>query len=156
MTEEDIKEALSNNYVATLANRLGYELVSKRKDYGVDCTIKYQIARKMANNQYAYIDAPYSCDLQLKATTEKSITRKKNCIIYDMRVKNYNDLIYRKQIGFTPLVFILFILPTDEQKWINIFEDELIISKNAYWYYPSDKENTESENISSRRIKIPI
>ena len=36
MTENEIKEALSNNYVACIANKVGMKLISWKGEKGVD------------------------------------------------------------------------------------------------------------------------
>ncbi|MDC6362995.1 MULTISPECIES: DUF4365 domain-containing protein [Flavobacteriaceae] len=154
MTEEKIKEALSNNYIGVIAARNGFFLVKGEHDSGIDFSVKYHITRIQPSGKTRETEAPYSCNLQLKATTEKSIKIKKGHIIYDLRVENYNDLIYHKSLGNTPLVLILFVLPFDKLKWVEIFDDKLYLSKNAFWYYP-DKDD-EVKNSSTVRIKIPI
>jgi hypothetical protein len=156
MTEDKIKEALSNNYVSCIANKLGFRLVKWEGESGVDFKIMYNLKRKMPNGKTAYVDSPYTCDIQLKATTTKSIEIKRKKIIYKLRAKNYNDLIYRKQIGYTPLILILFILPEEEKAWVRVLQDKLILSKNAYWFYPSITEIKEVTNESSKTITIPL
>ncbi len=54
-----------------------------------------------------------------------------------------------------PLILILFILPDCELEWVKVFEDELIISKHAYWYYPDANDN-KSGNSFSQTIEIPL
>lgn len=156
MTEDEIKEALSNNYVACIANKLGYKLVQIPKEKGVDFKVMYSIKRTLPNGRIRMNESPYSCDLQLKATTIKSISIIKNKVKYNLEAKNYNDLVYRKNLGYTPLILILFILPNDEDEWVKILQDEIRISKNAYWYYPSDDENEEVINKASKTIYIPL
>lgn len=155
MTEEQVKEAISNNYIAILANRRGFQLTKTPNDYGVDYTVSYTVPR-ISNGKTRYLEAPYKCDLQLKSTTEKSIEYVNGEIIYDLNVNNYNDLICRKNEDSTPLVFILFILPQRESQWVKILQDKLVISKNAYWYYPSENETEQVLNTRTKRIKIPI
>lgn len=156
MTEEQIKEALSNNYIAVLANRNGFKLEKNFIDTGVDFTVRYDVRRQMPNGTFVESQSPLSCDLQLKATTTDSIEVKNGKIIYDLRIKNYNDLINRKIQGHTPLVLILFILPNNEDEWAMVFRNRLILSKNAFWYYPGEKENQEVINDQKKRIKIPV
>ena len=156
MTENEIKEALSNNYVACIANKVGMKLISWKGEKGVDFKVIYSLKRTLPNGKTRLMESPYSCDIQMKATTTKSITIENDQIIYNLEAKNYNDLIYRKQIGSTPLILILFILPEDENEWVKVLQDELILSKNAYWYYPTDDENEEVINTSSKTTYIPL
>ena len=131
MTEEQIKEALSNSYASIIANRNGFRLVKGDLDKGIDFSIKYDFVRIMPNGERRESEAPHSCNIQLKATTEKSISINNNQIIYDLEAKNYNDLIFHKSLGFTPLILILFILPKNENNWVKILQDKLYLSKNA-------------------------
>jgi hypothetical protein len=154
MTEDQVKEALSNNYVATLANRKGFKLIKGYIDTGVDFTIKYDMIRTLPNGEIRHSESPYSCDIQLKATTISSIIDDRLWLKYDLNAKNYNDLIFRKQLGSTPLILILFILPDDENDWVKILRNKLILSKNAYWYYPNHSEINQVKNSGTKRIKI--
>jgi hypothetical protein len=76
--------------------------------------------------------------------------------IYDIEVKNYNDLVLRnKEFEVIPLVLILVVVPDNIEKWI--LESDKTISFNArkYWYLPS-RQDRPSENKTKVRIKIPL
>lgn len=154
MNENDIKEELSNNYVSLIASRVGFRLVKGDRDKGVDYIVKYDIVRQMPNGENRELEAPYSCNLQLKATTEASTTVNDEVISYDLKAKNYNDLAFHRSLGIEPLVLILFILPNNEDDWLTVMEDQISLSKCAYWYYPEDTD--EVVNSSTKRIHIPI
>lgn len=152
MTKNQIKEAISVNYIQTIANRIGYKIAPRSKDHGVDISV-IQVDKINSRGKVRYIDSGRTLECQLKATTEKGVTRVNGFIKYVLEVKTYNDLIYRLKT-YPPLVLILFILPDDEKDWIACKPDELIIRKHAYWYIPDLKAQT-SDNVSSITISIP-
>jgi len=156
MTEELIKEQLSNCFINILASNKGFGLTKDDLDYGVDFCLKKYITRidsngnKRSNNTGQYID------IQLKSTTERNIEITNDKLVYDLEVKNYNDLILRsKEDSYTPLILILFILPDNKNEWVSITQDELSLKRNAFWFYP-DINDVKSENSSKKRIKIPL
>lgn len=155
MTEQQIKEALSNNFIAAIANFRGFQL-TKPTDNGVDYILRYSYYRTQANGDGRWFDSGLSCRLQLKCTTENSIRYSdENEIIYKLEAKTYNDLIISKS-QLTPLVLIVLVLPAEKNKWVKVLKDNIKMSKNAYWYYPSVDETEEVKNTSSITIKIPL
>lgn len=95
--------------------------------------------------------------MQLKAVSENYITYSKDSIKYVLEVKNYNDLIERaKESGnLIPLILIVFIVPTDQKKWIESVPDGLITRKEAYWFNLTN-ESKSSSNSTNITIEIPI
>ncbi|MEO1713172.1 MAG: DUF4365 domain-containing protein, partial [Bacteroidota bacterium] len=153
MTEDHIKEQLSLQYIGVLASRLGYRTDRPFTDYGVDLMIE-RIERVQKGNQVRYFSSGQSVDVQLKCTTEQQIIRKDQRVIYDLKVKNYNDLILRKQAttkglgSYIPLLLIVVILPGSPEKWVKMKTNgNLLIRGSAYWFYPGETM-TLSENKS--------
>ncbi len=149
MTEEHIKEKIALRYIQLIAAFCGYNVTVPDNDYGEDLYI--------IENSYNHLRKRYSgtgnlLKFQLKSTTENSISYEKNFIKYDLEKKNFNDLIERKDSN-NPLILILFILPYNKIDWVNINNNELIVKKCAYWYYPSDNE-IMTDNSYKKRIKI--
>lgn len=157
MIKEHIKEQLSNNFIGLIASKLGYTIGKDNLDYGVDITLKKIVYRKSGNNKKRYSTPGYYMDLQLKSTTLSKIKEKNNVIKYALDVDNYNDLVDRFEDSErkTPLILILFVLPDDDNMWIDVTDKELILRKCAYWYMPNKKVK-HSENSSSITIEIPI
>ncbi len=160
MTEDHIKEQLSLQYIGILASRMGYRTDRPITDYGVDLMIE-RIERVQKGNQVRYFSSGQSVDVQLKCTTEKQIIRKDQRVIYDLKVKNYNDLILRQQAStkglgsYIPLLLMVVILPENPEKWVKMKTNgNLLIRGNAYWFYPSETM-TLSDNTSTQRIYIP-
>lgn len=73
-------------------------------------------------------------------------------IVYDLRNKNYNDLV-DTDVG-TKRILVVLLLPTDKESWINQDAESLIMKKSAYWFYLEGQDPAENEE-GTTRIKIP-
>jgi len=104
------------------------------------------------NNKSRYSETGRELKFQLKATTENSVIVSDDNLKYDLEAKNYNDLIMRRNTK-SPLILVLFILPTNQTEWLIVSENELISKKCAYWYIPQQNEAT-TENTDTKRIVI--
>jgi Domain of unknown function (DUF4365) len=153
MTVEHIKEDLSTRCIEALANRMGYSTESTRRDYGIDLRVVEVIKRKEPNGKTSYVSSNREIKAQLKATTDKQIRRNNGTIKYDLRVKNYNDIVYHIN-NQRPTYLFLIIMPDDETKWIEYDSQELIFRSKCYWYiHPEGTE--ESKNAETHVIEIP-
>lgn len=152
MTDNQIKEAISQRYVQVIANSLGFKTMELPQDHGVDLHI-VEVATLTRNGSVRYLDSGRTLRLQLKATTERRITRGNAEVRYSLEAKTYNDLIDSRN-DISPIVLILFVLPDDSNSWIDVNPDDLQIRKNAYWFLP-DLADTVTPNSSSVTISIP-
>jgi len=152
MTEPDIMEQLSKRYVEIIANRKGYFVLSG-KDYGTDL----HIAKAVRYNN-SFCETGRQVHIQIKSVVETSehLIESANEIKYDLRGKNYNDLVFRiKEESYIPLILILFIFPSDPENWLQVTSDHLIMGKCAYWYYPDNNFELEYVNPKgTKRIEI--
>jgi len=149
MTKEHIKEALSLHYIEVIASANGYKTTSSHPDYGTDLDV-IEIDSRMEQERHRYCQTGRELKLQLKAT--QTIIDAGNDIKYDLKVKNFNDLVSRRESRH-PLILILFILPPESSEWIHLSDEALILRKCAYWYYPDETE-TSTSNVSTKRITI--
>jgi len=154
MTEEQIKEQLSNRFIGILAANRGFALDKPDLDLGVDYQLKKTTSyvTPLGKTRYTY-DSRY-IDLQLKATTENSIIDEPLQIKYDLEVKSYNDLVERQTNGTAPLILILFVLPHDANIWVDIDHAEIRLRKHAYWFSPA-VGSLPTTNGHRIRIEIP-
>lgn len=53
-----------------------------------------------------------------------------------------------------PLVLILFILPNDQNLWVDIDHTEIRLRKHAYWFLPPEGSQM-TNNKFTMRIEIP-
>ncbi|HEY8376764.1 MAG TPA: DUF4365 domain-containing protein, partial [Nannocystis sp.] len=73
---------------------------------------------------------------------------------YDLKVKNYNDLIRARLI---PCVLVVFVLPEDPAHWLSWSETDLVLRRSAYWLSlcgrpPSSNEATTRIHLSRARV----
>ncbi|MGE5344132.1 MAG: DUF4365 domain-containing protein [Candidatus Omnitrophota bacterium] len=156
MTEEQTKEELSNNYLSILTYKSGYKLDKPKDTGGVDFVLSFDQMRISRDGKKRFCQSAKRIDLQLKTTTEKSIIESDRVIKYDLEVKNYEDLISRKEERiFLPLILILFILPNDKNEWVQLRDEEMALRKCAYWYCP-ENDFISTDNKRTVRIEIPI
>ncbi len=164
MTSAHIKEQLSLHYLGSIISNSGYRLTIPTYDYGIDLLIS-QVKEVNFTGSIRYIELGRVVDVQLKCTTFQSrlkTVEKENqsFIQYDLRAKNYNDLILRKKQGLKPLIFVLVVLKGKPQEWVTITESidktefGLKINGLAYWYFP--EEDAFASNSQTKRIFIPV
>lgn len=146
MNIEKIKEDLSVCYLKTIAavNGIALENITHDED-SVDVIIKKVIQMSSSRRFNSQIS------VQLKSTSSKSqYNIKENEIIYEFKVKNYNDLCIAATM---PSMLALLILSEKEEEWINWATNELMINGKMYWL--SLQSNKLTENKDSISIKIP-
>lgn len=138
LADPDRKEALSRVYVKAVAASAGYGTA----DYDLDRdSIDLRIQ--------AGGDMRPALELQLKATAhlEKSHDE---YVKFRLGKKNYDDLRTQTQ---TPRLLVVLELPKEENKWITVTPDELVVRHRAYWLSLSGYEAIK--NQSSITVKIP-
>lgn len=152
MTENQIKEAISESFVKLIANKSGFKTETQEKDHGVDLRIT-KVNQRIQNGSIRFIDGD-SFQVQLKATTEQEVVRKDGVITYKLEAKTYNDLIYKRNNGLTAMVLVVLILPTIDAEWVYCGQEALIVKRHAYWYLPGMGEQP-TNNESKISIKLP-
>lgn len=154
MTGDQIKEAISKGFVRILAEGRGFKVLECPVDHGVDlmlCPVTKRV--DPTSGKVRYLDSQFKLDLQLKATTTNGIVDAGDDIKYDLEVKNYNDLIYRRN-DYLPLHLVVVVLNSDPPACISLNDEELAIAGSAYWYVPDD-EAEATDNKTTVRITIP-
>jgi len=155
MQDNDVKENFSDGFVRLLMAKNRLKVHKPESDDGVDLNVAPIDKNTRADGKFTYSDSDRFLGIQLKCTTEKKVKKKKNGnYTYDLRVKNYEDLIRSKEKKprYKELILVVFILPENEVDWFNIYDDYIHLSKNAFWYYPSDNDSlakTASKDINS-------
>ena len=87
-------------------------------------------------------------ELQLKATINLG-TPKDGAFQFPLRSRNHNLLCIPTQ---TPRLLVVLDLPRDEQQWMTVTSDELIIRHRAYWANLSGREETRNDSS----VTVPI
>jgi len=161
MTEAKIKEQMAYHFFGALASRAGYLLTKPFVDEGVDGLMQ-SAETYVGKNRTRQIWGGYSIGIQFKTTTSSRVLTTPTGIRYDCDVKNFNDLIYRKNKSLEtnfiamPLILVLLVLDQDEKNWltVNLESDRSCLNGKFYWYYPSPDE-TFSEKKYAQRLRIP-
>ncbi len=128
-----------------MAGRAGVNLSAQRvHDYGVDGTFR---SIKIVGKRR--VETGYAVDFQLKATTQWE--HKGSEVVYDLEVKNYNDMVQRDSDA-APCILILLCLPSQEKDWLESDETRMVLQHCCYWVQLHGEPTT---NTSTKRIFIP-
>lgn len=147
LTIPHCKESLSRAYVTAVVGRARHNLLWGRDyDYGVDGTV-----RELDRRGQRIRETGFGFDFQSKTTVNWSVENAD--IIYDLEADAYNNLIERTQAGAFPFLLILLCLHADDNTWLNVSPDQLILKKCAYWCKLSGVQTT---NTTTQRVRIPI
>lgn len=153
MTEDQKKEAISKEFLRILACGHGFKVFEPVPDHGVDLTVCPVTTRIEPSGKTRFLDSPYKLDFQLKATTANSIVDDGDNIKFDLEVKNYNDLIYRRDEPL-PLHLVVVVLHSTPPACISMDEACMQLAACAYWYLPSE-DAVATDNVATIRITIP-
>lgn len=133
------KEALSRAYVQAVAAAAGY--VTSNDDFdidGVDLRVRAGGAMRPA------------IDLQLKATSLLGVPTD-GYYRFELRALNYKLLRIDTQ---TPRLLVVLDLPEDEDRWLTITTEALVLRHCAYWLNLVGAP--ETDNRYSVTVRIPM
>jgi len=132
-----VQEALSDVYVCAIASAAGYAVAHKNLDFdGVDLTIDAGGTLRPR------------LDVQLKATI--NLDGAGHAFSYFCPKRNHDLLRLPTQ---TPRILVVLHLPRNQDEWITITAQELILRYSAYWH--SLKGEEETENKEGCTVHIP-
>jgi hypothetical protein len=145
-----MKERLSAAYISAVAARAAVRLYGQgdATEYGVDGFL--QQIRRLPNGSYTHSGLP----LQYQAKASTTAFFRNGNIVYDMEPKAYNKLV-SVEVDDPPTIFILFLMPPDEEidSWLILDEEQLTLRRCCYWDYIT---GSPTQKTSSLRIEIPI
>ena len=154
MIRNDIQSELSHAYLHAVASKIG---ASCRKgdrhedNRGIDAVILYS-----PNNPDA---EDVRLDVQLKSKKQAPKVVKNGFISYSLQgINRYNDL--RLIRDSVPRILVVLFLPENEEEWLEVNEDALMLRKCAYWVSlrgapASNNENAETVYIPSNQLLTP-
>ena len=138
LTVADREEALSRAYAYAVAARAGYSTAMYAEDRdGIDFRIQASGGMRPA------------LELQLKATVNLGRPQD-GCFRFPLKRRNYDLLRVDAQ---TPRLLMVLDLPRDENLWLTVTADELVMRRSAYWL--SLKGQPETDNVESVTVRIP-
>lgn len=147
MPDSDRAEELSVAYACAIAAHAGINTTISRKDFGIDISFRRVWKRRSDNH---YTDMPgLSIPSQLKSARAPEWKFRAGKIVYDLRAKNYNDLVTSTN-GF----LILMCLPSSIDEWLLQGEECLHLYKCCYYWIPG-LEDIETPNKHTKTIYIP-
>lgn len=144
LTRNHRQEVMSRAYVQAIAGRCGLTCSLRDFDYGIDLTL--HDIRRRGNRR---IESGFKLDIQAKSTTTPSRTATE--VVYDLDVKNYEDL--RDPNVGCPRILVLLVLPEDETQWTDQTEDHLLLRHAAYWL--SLRGLAPTTNQKTVRVLLP-
>jgi hypothetical protein len=151
LTSNDMKERLHRAYVTAVAGKAGVSIGEPQPDYGIDGTFRKIVIRGTRH-------FPSGCSLDYQLKSSSNWKRNNKDLLCDLESKTFNDLVSRRIEGSekaacTPCILLLFFLPKDEDEWMNLTEEELILKRCCYWYHVID--SVETDNKIAKRIRVP-
>lgn len=136
-------EELSLVYVRAVASRGGFAVEEVRRDRdSIDLHIH---ARGSLGG--GVLHSPVLA-VQLKSTA-RDLAEDGPGFHYDLKVRNYNDLVRPTLI---PCVLVLFLLPEDPNSWLTWTEQALVLRRSAYWLSLCGRPATANE--STARVQM--
>lgn len=144
LTDNDIMEELSLAYVRAVASRAGFAVEEIRRDR--DSVDLHICARGPLGG--GLLHSPV-LGAQLKATAT-TIADGDDEIAFDLKIKNYTDLIQPTAI---PRVLVVFAMPEDPERWLSCSEEALVLRRAAYW--AALRGLPASSNTSTVRVRVP-
>jgi Domain of unknown function (DUF4365) len=145
LPQQSVEELLSLAHVQAIAGQAGVSMSYFDLDYGFDGTFRSIRARGSR-----LVTQGLAIDFQLKASINYII--EPEYVVYDLDVKNYNDLIERRLSNSgIPCILILKTLPTNRDKWLVASEESLVLGGGCYWAYLNGELSTNSKTV---RIRI--
>ena len=139
------QEELSRAYIYAIASKAGMTFERPVNDHdSVD--VKISAIGKMTDD--SILESP-SLEIQAKATYVHDFDENDE-ISYPLKIKNYNDL---RKVTLTPRILVIYLMPRDEQAWLNNNHKRLKLKTCAYWV--SLKNSPETDNKTAKTIKIP-
>jgi hypothetical protein len=144
LSENDKKEELSRAYIQAISAKIGFatEKITIDRD-SVDIIIRCG-TRLTEQSEFDKV----TLEVQAKATSRPN--EQLDCFKFPLPRKNYDDL---RSNSLAPRIIVLFILPENNQDWLAMDEEKLVLQKCAYWV--SIKGLPETTNTNSVTIDIP-
>lgn len=136
LSPNDIKEQLSLAYIHAVASRAGFSV--EKVDVDRD-SIDLKICARGQLADDAVLTSP-ELAVQLKATSRASFRDER--LSFVLSRKNYNDLIAPSLV---PRILVVFVMPEEEDQWLTLTPESLILRRCAYWASLRGRAPTSNE-----------
>jgi hypothetical protein len=144
------QESLSLAYIRAVAADAGFVCSRSEDDYGIDltiCRVKARTDPETGKKRYLKVGMPL--EIQAKSTTRALFNERE--VLYDLKVKAYNDL--RDEDAVTPCILVVHVQPPEEHARLMHSEAALVLSGCCYWL--SFQGRPKISNARTTRIHIP-
>lgn len=150
ITDNHRKETLSIAYVQSLAGKAGLiiECGKGSFDYGVDG--RFSLVKIYENSDERF-ESGLPLLFQLKSSSNYAM--KQDFVSFTMKTNAYNKIIERNNSISQKLILIAFCMPKNEDEWLDVTEERLVIKNACYWYEILDKDKKPED--STIALKIP-
>ena len=136
LSENDKKEQLSLVYACAVATACGYTFSTQNLDRdSIDLTVSSRSSRRA------------SVSFQLKCTSSPDWDG--DALKYQLKAKNYNDLVAQRQV---PLLLLVMELPPNPEDWLSISQEQLVLKRCAWWFSIIGQPETDK---GSKQVLIP-
>jgi hypothetical protein len=156
MTENQIKEAISNAFIRLILAHDGFKIYIPEVDHGVDLTVGPVDVTTLLNKDVTVDDSDRRLDIQLKSTTQSGVTFKNKFVEYRLRNKNYLSLKKKVDSSYLKMILIIFVLPDDKDSWMTVVEDSILLRKHCFWYIPEDSKVSPDILIKGKNHSVKI
>lgn len=144
ITKYHRQEGLSRAYVQAVAAKAGFGCNPRTIDYGMDFALHEIGAERGRLRETGIV-----LDVQVRSTTIASVDGE--FITYDLDRHTYEML--RNPAAKNLRLLVLLVLPSHEDAWLQVTEQELLLRHAAYWYIVKGEPATK--NRRSVRLTIP-
>jgi len=153
ITENHRKESLSISYVQAIAGKAGLliRINDANFDYGIDGRFSKVFVEVNENQKNEMTEIGYPLCFQLKSSSNYDF--KDDFVTFTIASNAFNKFVANNNRRSLRQILIAFCLPVDENSWLNVNEDCLILKRACYWYDITDKERKPAD--SKVTLKIP-
>jgi len=134
LTDNDRKERLSHAYIAAMAAHCGFTVLTHDLDRD---TIDIQVSSGTSRRA--------SVQFQLKATSSPNWDGDE--LKFQLKRKNYNDMVLQRQV---PLLLAVMVLPEDPSDWLVVDDYQLAMKRCVWWASFIGKPPTEQGSVQVR------
>jgi hypothetical protein len=156
MTDNEIKECLSEGFLRIILAHNKFKVYDPKYDHGVDLVVAPVDKITSPTGDVTFEDSDLRLDIQLKCTTTKYAKEKDGYIEYFLRQKNYMTLKRKVDSPYLKMILVLLVLPEDEATWIDVLEDEMLFKKQCFWYIPQDSVVPPEVLVKTKESKVKI
>jgi hypothetical protein len=147
MTPEQRQEEISKAYVHAIAAARSFSIAKWSQDHGgIDTSIRADHPVGTGHLAKAAVD------LQLKATTQQTVLRKRH-VAWRLDLAHYDSL---RRAASTPHLLVVLVLPPQLDQQIEHTVNELLLRKCAWWVNMTGKPAGKPNKSAQVTVQLPL